>query len=55
MNNLANIQILAQLINAMNDSLRKLEEYYNRNDIENFNVSKRAVLEFQEKIDKMLA
>lgn len=47
-------QILAQLIEAMQDSLKKLEEYYGKRDIENFNKSKKAILEFQKQIAQIL-
>jgi len=48
------IQILAQLIEALNDSAIRLEEYYGKRDIENFNKSKKALLDFQKKIAEML-
>ena len=48
------IQILAQLIEAMDDGVKRLEEYYDKNDIENFNKSKKAVLEFQAQIARIL-
>lgn len=53
--NEANIQILAQIIEAMNDSAKKLEEDYNNKDIEKFNKSKKAILEFQQKINKTIS
>jgi hypothetical protein len=49
-----NIQIMAQIAEAMNDSLKKLENYYEKRDIENFNKSKNAILGFQKQIDKIL-
>ena len=52
--NVEEIQILAQLIEAMDDSLRRLEEYYEKKDIENFNKAKKNILDFQEKIDRIL-
>lgn len=48
------IQILAQLLEAMDESVQKLEEYYNKKDIENFNKYKKAIAEFQAKINKVL-
>lgn len=52
--NVEEIQILAQLIEAMNDSERKLEEYYQKRDIENFKKSKKSLLDFQRQIADML-
>jgi len=49
-----NLQILAQLIEAMSEASKKLEYYYENRDIENFNLSKKAVLDFQKKIEEML-
>jgi len=48
------VQIVAQLIEAMNDSLKKLEYYYEKKDIENFNKSKKSLLDFQNKIANIL-
>lgn len=48
------LQILAQLVAAMNESLKKFEGYYKEKDIENFNKSKKAMLEFQAKIAEIL-
>lgn len=48
------LQILAQLIEAMNDAVIRLEEYYNKKDIENFNKSKEIVLGFQAQISGMI-
>jgi hypothetical protein len=41
---ISNIQIMAQIIEAMSDSMKKLEHYYEKKDIENFNKSKKALL-----------
>ena len=48
------LQILAQLIEALNDSANRLEESYEKKDIEKFNKSKKAFLDFQQKIAEIL-
>lgn len=48
------LQMIAQLVEAMNDSLAKLEGYYGQKDIENFNKSKKALLAFQQQISEAI-
>ena len=48
------VEILAQLIEAMNDSIEKLEISYNKKDIERFNEGKRSLLDFQTKVAGIL-
>jgi len=48
------LQVLAQLIHAMEDSINKLEEYYNKKDLEKFNRAKKAVIDFQQKINRIV-
>jgi Na+/phosphate symporter len=48
------IQILTQLIGAMDDSFKKMEDAFNKRDIQNFNEAKEAVLNFQRQIAQML-
>jgi len=48
------IEILAQLIEAMSDSLEKLETSYNKKNIEKFNENRRILLDFQGKISDIL-
>ena len=48
------LEILAQLIEAMNDALGKLEKSYDKKDIEKFNESKKSLLDFQTKVAGIL-
>lgn len=52
-NQVQNIQFLAQVIEAMNDTYKKLEEAYENKDIEKFEESKKNILEFQKKISEI--
>lgn len=48
-------QILGQIINAMDESVKKMEQAYSRRDIESFENAKKVVLGFQQEITKVLA
>jgi hypothetical protein len=48
------VQILMQLTDAMNEAISKLEYYYTKRDIENFNKCRQAILEFQQKMSEIL-
>ena len=48
------LQILAQLISAMEDSVKRLEHYFSQRDIENFNKAKIMVLGFQNQISQII-
>lgn len=48
------LQILAQIIEAMNECAEKLEKYYEARDIENFNKSKKTLLELQQQASEAL-
>lgn len=48
------LQILAQLVSAMEDSVKRLEYYFSQRDIENFNKAKSMVLEFQNQISQII-
>jgi len=49
-----NLYVLAQFINALNEACNKLEESYVKKDIENFEKSKKLILELKSKIDSLL-
>jgi len=51
---LPQLQIIAQLMDNLNITAKKIEEAYNKNDSENFNKSKRELLDIQDKISKMI-
>jgi hypothetical protein len=38
----------------MDDARKKMEEYYNKRDIENFEKAKKQVVEFKQKIEGIL-
>ena len=48
------ILLLAQLVDAIKDAEKRLEEYYNKGDIENFNSAKLQILDFRKKIADIL-
>lgn len=48
------ISFLVQLVEALEDSERKLEEAYKNRDVENFNKIKRFMLEMQGQIESTL-
>lgn len=48
------LQILAQLISAMEESVEKLGYYFSQRDIENFNKAKMRILEFQSQISQII-
>lgn len=48
------VQIVAQLIQSMQEAEKKLENYYKKKDIENFNNAKKSILKFQKEIKEMI-
>ncbi len=48
------IPLLHQLIETLEETVNGLEGYYKDKDFENFNQSKKFMLEIQKKITKML-
>ncbi len=48
--NLEQLQILAQLADSMEIAINKLERAYQDNDSEDFQKSKKAISDFQQKI-----
>lgn len=48
------IAALAQLLIAMREALEKLEKAKEREDMEDLTSAKRAIIEFQEKIDELV-
>lgn len=51
---LQQLKILAQLLENMGLAAEMLEKAYNNNDAENFNRSKKEILEIQNKIFSMI-
>jgi len=47
---LQQLQILAQLTDSMEIAINRLEKAYQHNDAENFQLSKKAIFDFQQKI-----
>ena len=54
MEDIENLQIIAQLIESMNDALKGFEESYREQNSENFKKYKDAILEIQKKIDNLI-
>lgn len=52
--NLDELNLLSQLIEAMDEAVKKLESGFNKRDIESFNKAKKEVLSFQTEISKLL-
>ena len=52
--NLNELQLLAQLVDNIEISIGKLEKSYKDNDGENFQKSKQSILDFQQKISKII-
>lgn len=48
------VQILAQIIASMDESVKKLEEAYAKKDIVRFEEAKRAILAMQQQIDGVI-
>ena len=48
------ITLLAQLLTAMQDATDKLEKAYEEKDMEEIRSAKKEILNFQEKIDKLI-
>jgi len=53
--NYENAQIVIQLVSAMEDAVKKMEEYYGRKDIAGFESAKKSVLSFQKQIDDIIS
>ena len=51
---LEQLQFLAQIVDSMEIAVEKLEKSYEENDGENFQNSKKAILDFQSKISENL-
>lgn len=49
------LQILAQLVNAMEESYTKMEQSYLKKDIASFKKAKEAILNFQKQISQLMA
>ena len=49
-----NIHSLSQIFNALDDSVKKFEEYYKERDIENFKKAKNEILRLQKKASEIL-
>jgi len=54
MMNREEIQIIAQLLEALKEAVNQMEYYYSKRDIENFKKSQQAVVDFQKKIAEIL-
>lgn len=50
---LEQLQILAQVIDSMETAVNKLEKAYQDNDNEDFQKSKKAILDFQQKTSEV--
>ncbi|MBU4086865.1 MAG: hypothetical protein KKB21_04800 [Nanoarchaeota archaeon] len=49
------VQILTQLVSAMDEAVKKMEDYYDKRDLANFENAKKSVLSFQKQIAQLLA
>jgi len=47
-------QIITQLVSAMEEALKKMEDCYNKKDIASFEDAKKSVLSFQKQISEAL-
>jgi len=47
------IEFLIQLVKSLENAELKMEEYYHKNDYENFNSSKKIIIHIQKKISEM--
>jgi len=48
-------QIITQIVSAMEEALKKMEDCYNERDIANFENAKKSVMSFQKQIEEALA
>ncbi|GBE20181.1 hypothetical protein BMS3Abin17_00917 [archaeon BMS3Abin17] len=48
------IELLSQLVNSLEESALKLEDFYEEEDYEKFNNTKKFILQIQRKIDSMI-
>ena len=46
--------LLAQLIESLNNNVKELEKAFKNNDKEDYDISKKAILDFQSKINFLL-
>ena len=51
---LEQLQLLAQLIDSMEIAVNRLDKSYEDKDNENFRNSKNAIIDFQQKISRMI-
>jgi len=49
------IQIAAQLLEALSEAVQQMEYYYSKRDIENFKRSQQAILDIHKKIAEILS
>jgi len=47
-------QMITQLVSAMGEAMKKMEEQYNKKDIANFENAKKSVISFQKQINQLL-
>ncbi|MFH1710729.1 MAG: hypothetical protein ABH840_00285 [Nanoarchaeota archaeon] len=47
-------QMVTQLVSAMNEAVKKMEEQYGKKDIADFENAKKSVLSFQKQIAQVL-
>ncbi len=48
------VTLIAQLLTGMKDALAKLEQAQKKKDVEGVNAAKKAILSFEEQLDKIL-
>lgn len=48
------IQMVAQLLEALSEAVQQMEYYYSKRDIENFKKSQQVILDLQRKIEEVL-
>ena len=48
------LPFLKQLIDSLEESLAKLEEYFGKKDYENYNKSRRLIIDLQKKISNII-
>ena len=52
---LTQLQLTAQLVDNMEIAIRELEKSYNNTNSERFNLSKKEIMDIQNKISKLIA
>jgi hypothetical protein len=48
------VYALSQILNTLSDSVKKLEEFYDKKDIENFKIAKEEILQLHQKVSETL-